>query len=196
MMAEQGIGGRFRPQMARPDAPRERAGHSRLDSGARSAQFLVVPLVLDLVRHAEAEPSGPDGDASRPLTANGRAAMVSLGVHLCASGSIPTRLFASPLVRAHQSARILAAAIGPGLTCEPLANLEPESDPGELVDELALQGVVDGHALLVGHLPLLDHLYQLLTGTQAAFPPATLRRVVFVGGAAAWRGLPVLTLRP
>jgi phosphohistidine phosphatase len=189
---------RTRPTWHRPRAAAvcARAQHSCLDSCAGSAQFVPVSLVLDLVRHAEAEHSGPGGDAARPLTANGRATMVSLGVHLCASGSIPTRLFASPLVRAHQSARILAAAIGPGLSCEPLEYLKPESDPVTLLEELARQGVVDGHALLVGHLPLLDNLHQLLTGTQAAFPLATLRRVVFVGGAVAWRGLPVLTLRP
>ena len=122
--------------------------------------------------------------------------MVSLGVHLCASGSVPTRVFASRLVRANQSARILAAAIGPGLECEALENLSPDADPGELVEELAMLGVVEGHALLVGHMPLLDNLHQLLTGSQAPFPLATLRRVVFVGGAAAWRGLPVLMLRP
>jgi phosphohistidine phosphatase len=157
---------------------------------AGSAQFLAVPLVLDLVRHAQAEPSGPGGDASRALTAAGRATMVSLAVHICASGSIPTRIFASPLTRAHQSARILAAAIGPGMSCEPLEALKPDSDPASLVESLALNDVVDGHVLLV------DDLHQLLTGTQAAFPLATLRRVVFVGGAVAWRGLPVLMLRP
>jgi phosphohistidine phosphatase SixA len=122
--------------------------------------------------------------------------MVSLGVHICASGSIPTRIFASPLIRANQSARILAAAMGPGMTCEPLESLKPEADPAALVEQLAEYGVADGHVLLVGHLPQLDDLHQLLTGTQAAFPLATLRRVVFVGGAVAWRGLPVLTLRP
>lgn len=173
-----------------------RAGHSALDSAARSAQFVAVPLVLDLVRHAEAEPSGPGGDAARALTAAGRASMVSLGVHLCASGSIPTRIFASPLVRANQSARILAAAIGPGASWEPLDALKPEGDPGVLIEALALEGVADGHVLLVGHLPLLDDLHQLLTGSQASFGLATLRRVVFVGGATAWRGLPVLMLRP
>lgn len=155
-----------------------------------------MPLVLDLVRHAEADPSGPGGDASRALTAAGRAAMVSLGVRICESGSIPTRIFASPLVRAHQSARILAAAVGPSIACESLEQLKPDTNPAELVESLAIHGVVDGHALLVGHLPMLDDLYQLLTGAQAAFPLATLRRVIFVGGAAAWRGLPVLTLRP
>jgi len=188
-MAGQGIGGRFGPQMAR-------SWNAALDLSAGSAQFVAVPLVLDLVRHAQAEPSDPGGDAARALTAEGRASMVSLGVHICASGSIPTRIFASPLVRANQSAHILAAAIGPAVACEPLESLKPETDPAALVEALAEHGVADGHVLLVGHLPLLDNLYQLLTGTQAAFPPATLRRVVFVGGAAAWRGLPVLTLRP
>jgi phosphohistidine phosphatase len=155
-----------------------------------------VPLVLDLVRHAEAEPVEQGGDDARTLTAAGRAAMVSLGVHICASGSVPTRIYASPLARADQSARILAAAIGSGLALETLEALRPNADPGQLVEALAALGVVEGHVLLVGHLPLLDHLYQLLTGAQASFPLATLKRVVFVGGAVAWRGLPVLTLRP
>jgi phosphohistidine phosphatase len=173
-----------------------RSRNAALDLEARPAQFLAVPLVLDLVRHAQAEPPGPDGDASRALTTEGRASMASLAAHICASGSIPTRIFASPLARANQSARILAAAIAPGMSCEPLEALKPDSDPASLVESLALNDVVDGHVLLVGHLPQLDDLYQLLTGTQAAFPLATLRRVVFVGGAVAWRGLPVLTLRP
>ncbi|MGH7740958.1 MAG: SixA phosphatase family protein, partial [Candidatus Eiseniibacteriota bacterium] len=132
----------------------------------------------------------------RALTAAGRASMVSLGVRICESGSIPTRIFASPLTRANQSARILAAAMGPTVECHTLEELRPNANPGKLIEMLASQGVVDGHALLVGHLPLLDDFYQLLTGTHAGFPLATLRRVVFVGGALAWRGLPVLTIRP
>lgn len=122
--------------------------------------------------------------------------MASLGVHLCASGSIPTRIFASPLTRANQSARILAAAIGPSMTFESLEALKPNAHPAAVVDVLEELGVVEGHVMLVGHLPLLDDLYELLTGAQTGFPLATLRRVVFVGGAVAWRGMPVLTLGP
>ena len=154
-----------------------------------------MPLVLDLVRHGEAEPAGAGGDRARRLTASGISSVGSLAARLVASGSTPTRVFSSPRERAVHSARILAAFISPDPGLELIDELEPGGDPTAVLAALTERGVVSGHAMLVGHLPLLDHLYQLLTGAEGAFPVASLHRIVFVGGAQSWHGRQVLSLR-
>lgn len=155
-----------------------------------------MPLVLDLVRHGEAEPAGAEGDRERKLTAAGRAAIGRLATRMADAGSAPKYVFTSPLERALHSARILAALVTPTPALEVLDELEPARDPNSVLDELAARDLVSGHVMLVGHLPMLDDLYELVTGSHAAFPVGTLHRVIFVGGAVPWAGRPVLTLRP
>ena len=155
-----------------------------------------MPLLLDLVRHGEAEPSGAREDRERRLTPAGRAAIGRLATRIADAGSAPGHVFTSPLERAMHSARILAALISPSPVLEAMEQLEPARDPSSVLDALAAREIVSGHVILVGHLPLLDDLYELITGAQASFPAGTLHRVVFVGGAVPWSGQPVLTLRP
>jgi phosphohistidine phosphatase len=184
------IGGQRGPQTPRvPSA-------GRLDSEPAHSQFLRMPLVLDLVRHGEAEPAGAGDDRERKLTAAGRAAISRLATRMADAGSSPGFVFTSPLERALHTARILAAQVSPSPAIEVLDELEPHRDPSAVLDALARREMVTGHALLVGHLPMLDDLHELMTGAHAAFPVGILHRVIFVGGAQPWTGRPVLTLRP
>lgn len=125
-------------------------------------------MELLVIRHAIAEErevwarTGRD-DAERPLTAEGRKKM-----RLAAEGlqrivhSIDV-LASSPLVRAWQTAEIVAGAFG-STPIERVDALEPECSPEELLPWLRTHG--EGERLaVVGHEPHLSGLVTwLLTG--------------------------------
>ena len=138
-----------------------------------------VPLILDLVRHGKAEPSSPEGDSGRRLTAGGAVALRDLGRRVVAAGLIPTRVFSSPLVRARESARILTAIVAPAVEPEILEELSLDVQPADVIGALAERGVSVGHAMLVGHMPQLGELHLLLTDTSLPFDVASLRRIAF-----------------
>ncbi len=71
----------------------------------------VHPLPLLLVRHAAAENEHPLGDEARSLTPEGRAAFRKLARKLARLTPL-TGVYTSPLVRAVQTAEILAEAFG------------------------------------------------------------------------------------
>lgn len=133
--------------------------------------------MLDLVRHGEAERDGPAGDASRPLSVRGAAALRALGERLAREGWRPRRTLSSPLLRARQSLEILIAAAGVPSSPEVLSELAPDRDPAVLLRALEAHGVVEGEALLIGHQPLLGELAHLLSGRPVQFEPGTLVRI-------------------
>jgi phosphohistidine phosphatase len=101
-----------------------------------------------LVRHAKAEPQGAGRDDERRLTRDGRTRFTAL-VGALADRLRVTRVVTSPLVRARQTAEILAAATGAAVEEEPrLAS--GCSGPRELL--AMLRGAAPGTAL-VGHNP-------------------------------------------
>ncbi len=121
-----------------------------------------------IVRHAIAEEAAPDGrDESRALTPEGRKKMKKAARGLVALDVAPARLFSSPLVRACETAEILAGELG-GLEIE----LTDALAPG--VDERTLTRLVDAAAgedvMLVGHEPdLSEMLAYWLTGSRGGF---------------------------
>lgn len=155
-----------------------------------------MSLIIDLVRHGKAEQQAPNGDRARRLTPEGRTALESLAARLAAAGSIPTRIFSSPLERAEQTAEILVAIVAPGTEIETLDELLPDASPAGVLEALMTRGVAEGHALLVGHLPQMEDVHEYFTDASADFPVATLRRVLFPEQLGAGRGRPVLMLRP
>jgi phosphohistidine phosphatase len=155
-----------------------------------------MPLILDLIRHGEAEQTGQSGDRSRHLTQEGEQAVGALGQRLAGAGSVPGRVFSSPLERALETARIVAHTAAPGVEIEALEELVPDADPALVLEALESRGVTGGHAVLVGHMPQIGNLHMMLTGDESPFPVATLRRVLFTERAQAGRGRAVLMLRP
>jgi len=110
---------------------------------------------LLIIRHGQAEPRSADGtDASRRLTEEGRKKVQrgAKGLHKL----LPelNALVSSPLVRAVETAAILAEAYG-GLPIEETDLLEPDREPKELADWLA--GRSEETLAIVGHEPLLSH---------------------------------------
>ncbi|HTK30957.1 MAG TPA: histidine phosphatase family protein [Candidatus Saccharimonadaceae bacterium] len=141
-----------------------------------------MPFVLDILRHGEAEPVGDAGDRGRALTARGRAAVERLALEL-AAGPPLDRIFASPLLRAHETARIVVSALTRPPTIETLAALEPEAAPEAVMAELEARGALAGHVLLVSHMPLVARLTSWWCGEIQDFAAPTLVRLVCEGRA-------------
>lgn len=137
-----------------------------------------MPLILDLIRHGEAGPSGPEGDAARTLTPNGRASIQRLGRDRLAVDR-PDRLFVSPYRRAQESARLLIEAIRPPPVIETLDELTPDHEPADVVVTLAPFDLT-GHVVLVGHQPLIGALVAYLAGGRdREMATASIARIEF-----------------
>lgn len=119
-------------------------------------------MELLLVRHAIAARTsarGPQADARRRLTPEGRRRMIRGARGLAALVPELDGVFPSPLARAIETARILADAWGltPG---DGLAALAPGHPPQEALEHLRTLG--GGAVALVGHEPHLSSLAALL----------------------------------
>jgi phosphohistidine phosphatase len=117
---------------------------------------------LYLVRHAEAVDGHLYGDdTERPLTANGRAAARQVGEALAKNSVTLDVIITSPLVRAVETAELIAVALGFAGGLEVSGALTP----GGHTDEI-LTRVVEPHAgarvALVGHEPSMGHLLSAL----------------------------------
>ncbi len=120
-------------------------------------------MELLLVRHAIAARTSSRGeaaDARRPLTAEGRRRMARGARGLKALVAELDAVFPSPLLRAVETARIVAGAfeLSPE---EGLPALAPGHAPDELLGWLRALGR-DGTVALVGHEPHLSRLAALL----------------------------------
>ena len=155
-----------------------------------------VPLRLDLLRHGEALPAGPDGDSARRLSAAGRDSIARLAARFAREGWRPATVLASPLARAQESAAILVAGAAPGLEIETLETLAPEHDPEDVVAELTSR-VAHGHVVLVGHQPLLGRLVaHLASGREGGLPAGGLVRLEFQGDIGRGGATVAVELRP
>jgi phosphohistidine phosphatase len=126
---------------------------------------------LYLVRHAIAEERGdawPD-DRLRPLSAEGIARMKRQAKGLVAVGATFDQILSSPLVRARQTAEILADAYPAAPRIADWPALEPDRRPRE-----ALTGLREfarrTSLALVGHEPHIGELLALLLGVRHAVP--------------------------
>lgn len=128
-------------------------------------------VTLYLVRHAIAEPRGsawPD-DTKRPLTHRGMARMREAVSGLDAAGIEINVVLTSPLVRARQTAEILARGLTSVPTVEVTNALLPGQPPARMAEALG------GHArsksvALVGHEPGLGELAAWLLGAREPLP--------------------------
>ena len=121
---------------------------------------------LHLLRHAHAgDPAkwrGPDD--LRPLSAKGRSQAESLGRHLDALGQRFDLLVSSPLVRARQTAELVAERLG-------LEVVLDERLGGGLnladIEAILTERGNPGRPVLVGHDPDFSDLLTILTGAAA-----------------------------
>jgi phosphohistidine phosphatase len=119
-----------------------------------------------IVRHGTAVEVGEEGvtgDVDRHLSGPGRVKTEEVARGLRALGGVPDRLVTSPLVRARQTAEILAAVLAPGINVDVVDQLCPGSRTLAIV--AWLQKHSGDSVMLVGHMPDLVVLGScLLTG--------------------------------
>jgi phosphohistidine phosphatase len=139
-----------------------------------------------LVRHAEAvDETLSLRDPYRHLTTRGRAQARALGDRLRWHDCVPTLIWASPLVRAVQTAELVAT----GLACETQVEIAPDLAPDG--DAHAIEHAVralpgDAAVMLVGHEPSISAIGSLIVAANFdALDKAQAARIV--DGVLRWR---------
>ena len=122
---------------------------------------------VTLIRHAEAGDDAPR-DESRALPSRGRADARRLGRALARRGVRFSSIVTSPLVRAVQTAEIVAAATEYRGRMPATDLLQPEASAGDVVAFLATLGD-ERSVALVAHEPILSTVAAALTG-QGRYP--------------------------
>jgi len=120
-------------------------------------------MKLLIVRHAPAEPPGTKSDAERRLTREGRESFERSARGLATIFDPPAAILTSPLVRAAETAALLAEAWG-----GPKPQVEPALAGGtppqvfSRVAALALTRDEEALIVLVGHEPLASQMLAVL----------------------------------
>lgn len=119
---------------------------------------------LYLIRHAQAQDGHLYGeDAERPLTADGRRAAREVGRAIAEQGVGFDAVIVSPLVRAVETAELIAVEVGYEGALQVSSELEPEGRSGRVVEKLVEPATVERLAL-VGHEPSMGKLLSHLVG--------------------------------
>lgn len=118
---------------------------------------------LYLLRHAEAEPHRAD-DFTRRLTDKGRRQALTVGGFLKGRELTPDLILTSPVLRASETAAIVAEALGSAAPTE-APWLACGMDPERALAELAGYAKLDS-LLIVGHEPDFSSLLALLIGLE------------------------------
>lgn len=139
-------------------------------------------MEIILIRHGEAVEAAPGlGDPGRWLTEKGRRTTRKVGKWLDKrKARRPVQIWTSNLVRAVQTAEIIAREVGVKGEVTAIAELLPGADPNAL---LRLVGTYDGSGplALVGHEPSLSLLARLLMGNDATVPELKKSGVYCIG---------------
>lgn len=134
----------------------------------------VLPQTLIFVRHAIAVPGDEfDGtDEARPLTSKGAVKAAKIFAKFAALPYRPTRLVSSPLVRAKETAALLAAALPrPRPEVELSDALKPEATVEQWRQEIArLDFRADDVVVLFGHEPSIGALFASHLGLKRPLP--------------------------
>jgi phosphohistidine phosphatase len=125
-------------------------------------------MKLWVLRHGEAVPYGSTPhDSERELTASGRKEVLRAAANLM--GQPLTAIYASPYMRAQQTAQLVKEALGFEPDIRTVEWLTPDIDPDRVTDQLKSVSNV----LLVSHNPLVGHLVSYLQHG-AGHPPEKL----------------------
>ena len=178
--------------MPKPRSQNTRAPAVRSGTADRS-------LELYLVRHAIAAERGPEwpDDDVRPLTDRGIARFENAVAGLAKLKLAVDEVLTSPLVRARQTAELLASGLEDGPSVQVLGALAPGHEPAPVVD--AVLRVARGRRIaLVGHEPGLGELAAFLLGTRRdiAFKKGGVCRIDLDAGVARSSGALVWFLTP
>ena len=128
-------------------------------------------MLVFLVRHAHAEKGEPDG--LRPLSDRGRQETQALAVQLAGHATPPALVLTSPLLRAWQTAELIAREAGVELRVD--ERLAPGMTP-DLLHE-AIEGA-ESPVAVVGHQPDMSEVAFELTGEDPGFPTGGVAEIV------------------
>jgi len=140
-----------------------------------------------LIRHADAIDETLElRDPMRHLSADGRAQAAALGDRLRWYDCAPTHFWTSPLVRAVQTAELVAT----GLSCKIALEVLPALAPGE--SERAVVAAVqalpeDACVVLIGHEPGVSAIAAVLSGLPDFPALAKAEAVRITNGELRWR---------
>jgi phosphohistidine phosphatase len=115
---------------------------------------------LYLILHCKAQDGYAD-DEERPLTASGRHAAREVGRALKKEGVHFDQIVSSPLVRAVETAELIAVATDYAGELAVARAISPEGRPGKMIDVVASFGQCE-HLALVGHEPSMGNLLSRL----------------------------------
>ena len=134
-------------------------------------------MAILLVRHGEAV-ERTTGDRERYLTLRGRTETLAVGRRLAALGHVPAAFICSPLVRAVQTAEILAHALAfeGVVTTDPA--LEPDADPRAAVRRISARASL---TVVVCHEPIVRGMAALLAQEASFAAFRTSGAVLFEG---------------
>ncbi len=121
---------------------------------------------LYIMRHGIAVERGSAGfsdDAKRPLTPEGKKKMREIAAGLVRAGFDVDWVVTSPLIRAAETAEIVADELGPGVAKDYCEALRPGGSPEALITFLA-KHPSRKRVLVVGHEPDLSQLAARLMG--------------------------------
>jgi len=132
---------------------------------------MATPSELYLVRHAIAAERGEDwpDDDKRPLTERGVSRFKEIVEGLAWLDVAVDEIFSSPLVRAKQTADLLAAGLPGKPAVKILDALSPGHTPTSVLAQLA-RAARRRRIILVGHEPDLGELAAHLIGAGRALP--------------------------
>ena len=123
-----------------------------------------MAVQLWMLRHGEAVPHDSKPDAERELTPRGRVQAQAAGQALAALGEEFAACYASPKVRAWDTAALACEA----LNVEPVRE-ETLANGFSRVDALTLLEAQDGNVLIVGHEPSFSQVVYDFTGARVDF---------------------------
>jgi phosphohistidine phosphatase len=134
---------------------------------------------LYILRHGPAEDHAFSGrDFDRALTASGRERVRDVGRALHEANEAPLLILSSPLVRALQTAEIVASMAKVAAPIDVRPELAPGGEARALVDELLASAKTSDRVMLVGHEPDLADLASTLSGRTFS---AGLQKAMVVG---------------
>jgi phosphohistidine phosphatase len=110
-----------------------------------------------ILRHGKAEDAGHGSDAGRRLTQKGHDEITAVAHWMAGQGLAFDLIAASPLVRAQETAAIVAGILGTPEKLETWKVLVPGGNPDTVCHEISRHADA-GAILLVGHEPLLSAL--------------------------------------
>ena len=142
-----------------------------------------------LIRHADAVAEARElPDPTRYLSERGRSDAAAAGRILAEDGAALDRIFTSPLVRAVQTAELIAGQLTPPVAVAALPALAPRHDEQVVAAELARSGMAS--VAVIGHEPGVSGLGALLCGTPDLPLLHTAEIVLIDGGQVTWRRAP------